>query len=78
MIKNDPIMVYVFIFFISSIVFSGESQAGSEWEVIPVASEVVVTGSDGNPRTVHPSCSFDYLTNPEGGPPIDNSFRFYF
>lgn len=53
-------------------------KSSSHWEMIPVESEMEIIDDQGITKTINPACAFDAIANPEGGPPIDNSFRFYF
>lgn len=50
----------------------------SDWQVIPVSPEMDIIDDNGNPQTINPACAFDYVANPSGGLPLDNSFHFYF
>ncbi|MAD14508.1 MAG: hypothetical protein CL579_00260 [Alteromonadaceae bacterium] len=53
-------------------------QENSEWQTIPIASEMEIVDGNGQPKTITPSCAFDTVPNPLDGTPLDNSFRFYF
>ena len=54
------------------------NKSTSEWEVIPVGSEMEIIDDQGNQQTINPACAFDSIADPQGGPPLDNSFHFYF
>lgn len=49
-----------------------------QWQTIPVAAQMQITDDQGQPRTINPACAFDTVPNPNDGPPIDNSYQFYF
>ena len=39
-------------------------QENSEWQTIPVASEMEIIDDNGQPHTITPSCAFDTVPSP--------------
>lgn len=76
MLKTCLFISILFLF--SPYGWAKQKNSESGWERIPVEKQLTVTDNDGNPLTINPSCAFDFLTNPEDGSEIDNSFHFYF
>lgn len=75
---NKIFLLATILVFSTQTVLAKKQKQHSDWEVIPVSSEMDIIDDDGNSRSINPACAFDQLPNPATGELMDNSFRFYF
>jgi len=73
------ILWLVAVLSLNTVIAGAQGNTGpSEWQIIPVASQMEITDEQGISKTISPSCAFDTVPNPVTGEPVDNAFHFYF